>query len=71
MYAADALYNLVSTNSIVNLTSDDPFGTPNNVTALSQPLAAGSTVFTATLLSAQDASAVAITASSCSVQSIF
>jgi hypothetical protein len=59
--ATDSFYNLISTNPMVYLTSDDPYGTPNNVSAVSKVLTNGATTFSVTLLSAQDQNAVTIT----------
>src|SRR6185437_15574497 len=60
VYATDSLFNQVATTATVNLTSDDSNGTPS-ATPLAQPLVGGTTVFTVTLLTAQDPSANAIT----------
>jgi len=59
--ATDSYYNLISTNPTVYLTSDDPYGTPSNVSAAAKVLTNGATTFTVRLLSAQDQNAVAIT----------
>ena len=59
--ATDSYFNVISTNSLVFLASDDPYGTPSNTSSLSKTLTNGSTTFAFTLLSAQNQNAVAIT----------
>ena len=59
--AVDSYYNPISTNAVANITTDDPYGTPNNVMPLTKALTAGSTTFSVTFLSAQDQNAVPIT----------
>ncbi len=57
----DAFYNVVSTNSTISLTSSDLNGTPDNVTPLSNTLAAGTTGFSVIFKTAQDAAAAPVT----------
>ena len=53
--AVDSFYNVVSTTAVVFLTSNDTYGAPNALNASSQTLQSGTTIYTATLYSAQDA----------------
>ena len=59
--ATDNYYNVISTNGVANVTTDDAYGTPNNVTPISTALVNGTTTFSITLVSAQDQNAVAVT----------
>ena len=59
--ATDNYYNVIATNTSINLLSSDVNGTPSNVVALIRTLVGGTTGFTATFLTAQDATASPIT----------
>ncbi len=59
--ATDNYYNVISTNATINLLSSDVNGTPSNSVALTSVLVGGTTGFTATFLTAQNAVASPIT----------
>ena len=59
--ATDSYFNVISTNPAVYLTSNDSYGAPNTTQSIAQTLVAGTTLYTVTLVTAQDATAVPIT----------